>query len=344
MAVKTLQQLRADITNESQKVDNDSISPTDVFGIDRDVLDSLYQILTSEYQQTLQGDTALNIAVDQNEKRIKLAQTLRNILNITGETGEESVLKLFCNSDILRNPEILISKALTYLNSLEVRLKTNNTDRLILSQTQTTLKAPSGFPVLDATADSVQIFDGGGNILISRDNNGALYLLRRKGGSVVPILSASENNFTLYSSNTSNTPLLTVTDTSVTIHDSNGNGMFNITQTANGTNFMIFRGASTKPFATYDAATNSFTLFGNNLSDNAVKLIEQQGGAATIYYGIGNVEMFRHEIVGGVAGYSVSNAFGNGVLRSAIFKGTTAQWNALTADVKSTYFSAILID
>ena len=344
MAAKTLQQLRADITTESQKVDNDSISPTDVFGIDRDVLDSLYQILTSEYQQTLQGDTALNITVDQNEKRIELAQTLRNILNITGETGEESVLKLFCNSDMLRNPEILISKALNYLNALEVRLKTNNTDRLILSQTQTTLKAPSGSSVLDATANSVQIFDGGGNILISRDNNGALSLLRRKGGSVVPILSASENNFTLYSSNTSNAPLLTVTDTSVTLHDSNGTGIFNITQTVNGANFMICRGAGTKPFATYDAATNSFTLFGNNSSDNAVKLIEQQGDVATIYYGLYNVEMFRHERVGGVAGYSVSNAFGNGVLRSAVFKGTTAQWNALTPEVQRTYFTAILVD
>ena len=344
MAAKTLQQLRADITTESQKVDNDSISPTDVFGIDRDVLDSLYQILTSEYQQTLQGDTALNITVDQNEKRIELAQTLRNILNITGETGEESVLKLFCNSDMLRNPEILISKALNYLNALEVRLKTNNTDRLILSQTQTTLKAPSGYPVLDATANSVQIFDGGGNILISRDNNGELSLLRRKGGSVVYILSASENNFTLYSSNTSHAPLLTVTDTSVTLHDSNGTGIFNITQTVNGTNFMICRGADTKPFATYDAATNSFTLFGNNSSDNAVKLIEQQGDVATIYYGTGNVEMFRHERVGGVAGYSVSNAFGNGVLRSAVFKGTTAQWNALTPEVQRTYFTAILVD
>lgn len=344
MAAKTLQQLRADITTESQKVDNNSISPTDVFGIDRDVLDSLYQILTSEYQPTLQGDEPQNIAVDQNEKRIKLAQTLRNILNITGETGEESVLKLFCNSDILRNPEILISKALNYLNALEVRLKTNNTDRLILSQTQTTLKAPSGFPVLDATTNSVQIFDGEGNILISRDNNGALYLLRRKGGSTVPILSVSENNFTLYSSNTPNTQLLTVTDTSVTLHDNNGTGIFNINQTVNGTNFMICRGAGAKPFAVYDAATNNFTLSGNNLSDNAVKLIEQQGGVATRYYGIGNVEMFRHEIVGGVAGYSVSNAFGNGVLRSAIFKGTTAQWNALTPDVRSTYFTAILID
>ena len=344
MAVKTLQQLRADITNESQKVGDGSITPTDVFGIDRDVLDSLYQILTSEYQPTLQGDEPQNITVDQNEKRIKLAKTLRNILNVAGETGEESVLKLFCNSDILRNPEILISKALNYLNALEVRLKTNNTDRLILSQTQTMLKAPSGSSVLDATANSVQIFDGGGNILISRDNNGALNLLRRKGSDIVPILSASENSFTLYSSNTSGSPLLTVTDTSVTLYDNNGTGIFNITQTVNGTNFMICRGADTKPFAAYDAATNSFTLFGNNLSDNAVKLIEQQGNVATIYYGIGNVEMFRHERVGGVAGYSVSNAFGNGVLRSAIFKGTTAQWNALTPDVRSTYFTAILVD
>ena len=344
MAAKTLQQLRADITTESQKVDNNSITPTDVFGTDRDVVDSLYQILTSEYQPTLQGDEPQNITVDQNEKRIKLAQTLRNILNVTGETGEDSVLKLFCNSDILRNPEILISKALNYLNALEVRLKTNNTDRLILSQTQTTLKAPSGSPVLDATANSVQIFDGGGKMLISRDNNGVLYLLRRKGSSIMPILSASENNFTLYSSNTSNAPLLTATDTSVTLYDNNGAVMFNITQTVNGTNFVIYRGASTKPFATYDAATNRFTLFGNNLSDNAVKLIEQQGNVATIYYGIGNVEMFRHEIVGGAAGYSVSNAFGNGVLRSAIFKGTTAQWNALTPDVQSTYFTAILVD
>ena len=223
-------------------------------------------------------------------------------------------------------------------------MKTNDTDRLILSQTQTMLKAPSGSPVLDATANSVQIFDGGGNMLISRDNNGVLYLLRRKGSSVDPILSASENNFTLYSSNTSNSQLLTVTDTSVTLYDNNGTSIFNITQTVNGTNFVIYRGASTKPFATYDAATNSFTLFGNNLSDNAVKLIEQRGDVATIYYGIGNVEMFRHEIVGGAAGYSVSNAFGNGVLRSAIFKGTSAQWNALTPDVQRTYFTAILVD
>ena len=344
MAVKTLQQLRADITTESQKVDNNSITPTDVFGTDRDVVDSLYQILTSEYQPTLQGDEPQNITVDQNEKRIKLAKTLRNILNIAGETGEESVLKLFCNSDILRNPEILISKALNYLNALEVRLKTNNTDRLILSQTQTTLKAPSGSPVLDATANSVQIFDGGGNMLISRDNNGVLSLFRRKGSSVVPILSASENSFTLYSSNTSHSPLLTVTDTSVTLHDYLGAPLVRAEQTANGTDFQIFRQGGSKPFASFDSATNSFVLYGNESGGTAAKLVEQNGNTATIYYGIDNIEMFRHERVGGAAGYSVSNAFGNGVLRSAIFKGTTAQWNALTPEVQSTYFTAILID
>lgn len=344
MAVKTLQQLRADITNESQKVDDGSITPTDVFGTDRDVVDSLYQILTSEYQKTLQGDSALNITVDQNEQRIKLAQTLRNILNVAGETGEESVLQLFCNSDILRNPEILISKTLTYLNALEVRLKTNNTDRLILSQTRTMLNAPSGSPVLDATADSVYIFDGGGNILISRDNNGALSLFRRKGSSVNPILSASENNFMLCSPNTSNTSILTVTDTSVTLHDYLGAPLVRAEQTANGTDFQIFRQAGTKPFVSFNSAANSFVLSGNESGGTATKLVEQNGDTATIYYGIGNVEMFRHEIVGGATGYSVSNAFGNGVLRSAVFKGTTAQWNALTPDVQSTYFTAILID
>ena len=345
MAVKTLQQLRADITNESQKVDDGSITPIDVFGIDRDVLDSLYQILTSEYQPTLQGDEPQNITVDQNEKRIKLAKTLRNILSIAGETGEESVLQLFCNSDISRNPEILISKALNYLNALEVRLKTNNTDRLILSQTKTTLKAPSGSTVLDATANSVQIFDGGGNMLISRDNNGVLNLLRRKGGRTVPMLSASENNFTLYSSNTSHSPLLTVTDTSVTLHDYLGAPLVRAEQTANGTNFQIFRQGGSKPFVSFDSAANSFVLYGNESGGTAAKLVEQNGNTATIYYGIDNIEMFRHERTGGgVAGYSVSNAFGNGVLRSAIFKGTTAQWNALTPEVKSTYFTAILVD
>ena len=344
MAVKTLQQLRADITNESQKVDDGSITPTDVFGTDRDVVDSLYQILTSGYQPTLQGDEPQNITVDQNEQRIKLAKTLRNILNIAGEAGDGSVLQLFCNSDISRNPEILISKALNYLNALEVRLKTNDTDRLILSQTQTTLNAPSGSPVLDATANSVQIFDGGGNILISRDNNGALYLLRRKGGSTMLMLSASENNFTLYSPNTSNTPLLTVTDTSVTLHDYLGAPLVRAEQTANGTNFQIFRQGGSKPFVSFDSATNSFVLYGNESGGTAAKLVEQNGDTATIYYGIGNVEMFRHERVGGVAGYSVSNAFGNGVLRSAIFKGTTAQWNALTPEARSTYFTAILVD
>ena len=345
MAVKTLQQLRADITNESQKVDDGSITPTDVFGTDRDVVDSLYQILTSGYQPTLQGDEPQNITVDQNEKRIKLAKTLRNILNVTGETGDGSVLQLFCNSDILRPPEILISKALNYLNALEVRLKTNNTDRLILSQTQTTLKAPSGSSVLDATANSVQIFDGGGNMLISRDSNGVLYLLRRKGSSSVPILSASENNFTLYSSNTSNTPLLTVTDTSVTLHDYLGAPLVRAEQTANGTDFQIFRQGGSKPFVSFDSATNSFVLYGNESGGTAAKLVEQNGNTATIYYGIDNIEIFRHERAGGgAAGCSVSNAFGNGVLRSAIFKGTTAQWNALTPEVQRTYFTAILID
>ena len=345
MAVKTLQQLRADITNESQKVDDGSITPTDVFGTDRDVVDSLYQILTSEYQPTLQGDEPQNITVDQNEKRIKLAKTLRNILNIAGEAGDGSVLQLFCNSDIQRTPELFISKALIFLNALEVRLKTNNTDRLILSQTQTTLKAPSGFPVLDATADSVQIFDGGGKVLISRDNNGVLSLLRRKGSSIVPILSASENNFTLYSSNTSNSPLLTVTDTSVTLHDYLGAPLVRAEQTANGTNFQIFRQGGSKPFVSFDSATNNFVLYGNESGGTAAKLVEQNGNTATIYYGIDNIEIFRHERTGGgAAGYSVSNAFGNGVLRSAIFKGTTAQWNALTPEVRSTYFTAILVD
>ena len=344
MAVKTLQQLRADITNESQKVDDGSITPTDVFGTDRDVVDSLYQILTSEYQPTLQGDEPQNITVDQNEKRIKLAKTLRNILNITGETGEESVLRLFCNSNTQRTPEILISKTLSYLNALEVRLRTNNTDRLILSQTQTTLNAPSGSTVLDATANSVQIFDGGGNMLISRDSNGGLSLSRKKGSSTVPILSAEENDFTLYSSNTSNTPILTVTDTSVTLHDYLGAPLVRAEQTANGTDFQIFRQGGSKPFASFDSATNSFVLSGNESGGTAAKLVEQNGNTATIYYGIDNIEMFRHERTGGATGYIVSNAFGNGVLRSAIFKGTTAQWNALTADVKSTYFTAILID
>ena len=345
MAVKTLQQLRADITNESQKVDDGSITPTDVFGTDRDVVDSLYQILTSEYQPTLQGDEPQNITVDQNEKRIKLAQTLRNILNITGEAGDGSVLQLFCNSDIQRTPELFISKALIFLNALEVRLKTNNTDRLILSQTQTTLKAPSGSSVLDATANSVQILDGGGNMLISRDNNGVFYLLRRKGSSTVPILSASENNFTLYSSNTSNTPLLTVTDTSVTLHDYLGAPLVRAEQTANGTDFRLYRQGGNRPFVSFDSATNSFVLYGNESGGTAAKLVEQNGNTATIYYGIDNIEIFRHERTGGgAAGYSVSNAFGNGVLRSAVFKGTTAQWNALTPEVKSTYFTAILVD
>lgn len=345
MAVKTLQQLRADITNESQKVDDGSITPTDVFGTDRDVVDSLYQILTSGYQPTLQGDEPQNITVDQNEQRIKLAKTLRNILNIAGEAGDGSVLRLFCNSDILRTPEFFISKALIFLNALEVHLKTGNTDRLVLTSGQTTLKSPSGSPVLDATANSVQIYDGGGNILISRGSNGVLNLLRKQGGSIVPILSASENNFTLCSSNTSNTALLTVTNTSVTLHDYLGAPLVRAEQTANGTDFRLYRQGGNRPFVSFDSATNSFVLYGNESGGTAAKLVEQNGDTATIYYGIGNIEMFRHErTVGGAAGYSVSNAFGNGVLRSAIFKGTTAQWNALTPGVRSTYFTAILVD
>ena len=294
--------------------------------------------------KTLQGDEPQNITVDQNEKRIKLAQTLRNILNITGGVGEESALRLFCNSDILRNPEIFISKALIYLNALEVRLKTGNVDRLVLTSAQTALKSQSGASVLDATGNNIQIFDGGGNILVSRDNNGALDLLRRKENNITPTLSARENDFTLYNSNASHSPLLSSTDKIFTLHDHAGGQLFRVEQTENGTDFRIFRQGSTKPFAIFDSSTNTFRLFGNEAGGNATKLIEQQNDLATIYYGIGNTEIFRHERVGEAIGYSVSNAFGNGVLRSAIFKGTTAQWNALTPDVKSTYCTAILID
>ena len=343
MAVKTLQQLRADITNESQKVDDGSITPTDVFGIDRDVLDSLYQILTTEYQPTLQGDEPQNITVDQNEKRIKLAQTLRNIINITGVAGDESVLQLFCNSDIQRNPELSISKALLALRALEIRLKTNNIDRLVLTSGQTTLKSPSGSTVLDATENNIQIYDGGGNMLVSRDNDGNLYLFYKKNGSVSPLLSAQSGSVTLYNNNANHAPILSTTETTATIYNHNGNPVMQSTTTANGISFAILRD-NLKPFAGYDPATNTFTIYGNNKTGGVCKLVEQISDTSCSYYGITDTEIFRHERNGAALGFQVNNSFAKAVYNSVVFKGTTAAWNALASGDKDKYESVILID
>ena len=67
MAAKTLQQLQSDIEAQRIKVDEGSITPDDVFGIDRDIVDSLDDKLT------LSGSTDGNITVDQVNKRINLA-------------------------------------------------------------------------------------------------------------------------------------------------------------------------------------------------------------------------------------------------------------------------------
>ena len=344
MAVKTLQQLRADITNESQKVDDGSITPTDVFGIDRDVLDSLYQILTTEYQPTLQGDEPQNITVDQNEKRIKLAQTLRNIINITGVAGDESVLQLFCNSDIQRNPELFISKALLALRALEIRLKTNNIDRLVLNSTGVSLNAAGGNPILYATANEINIFDAtSGNPLITRDNNGNLSLFYKKNGSVSYLLSTYSGSVTLYNNNANHTPILSTTETTAIIYDHNGNPVMQSTTTANGISFAILRD-NLKPFAGYDPATNTFTIYGNNKTGGVRKLVEQISDTSCSYYGIADIEIFRHERNGEASGFQVNNSFAKAVYNSVVFKGTTAAWNALASGDKGKYESVILID
>lgn len=343
MAVKTLQQLRADITNESQKVDDGSITPTDVFGIDRDVLDSLYQILTTEYQPTLQGDEPQNITVDQNEKRIKLAQTLRNIINITGVAGDESVLQLFCNADYQRNPELSISKALLVLRALEIRLKTNNIDRLVLNSTGVSLNAAGGNPILYAIENEINIFDASATPLITRNNDGNLYLFYKKNGSVNPLLSAQPGSVTLYNNNASHTPILSTTDTIATIYNHNGNPVMQLTTTANGISFQIFRD-NLKPFADYNPATNTFTIYGNNKTGGVCKLVEQISDTSCSYYGITGTEIFRHERNGAAYGFQVNNSFAKAVYNSVVFKGTTAAWNALASGDKEKYESVILID
>ena len=344
MAVKTLQQLRADITNESQKVDDGSITPTDVFGIDRDVLDSLYQILTTEYQPTLQGDEPQNITVDQNEKRIKLAQTLRNILNITGVAGDESVLKLFCDADYQRDPELYISKALLVLRALEIRLKTNNIDRLVLDSTGVSLNAAGGNSILYATANEINIFDAtSGNPLITRNNDGNLSLFYKKNGSVNPLLSAQSGSVTLYNNNANHAPILSTTETIATIYNHNGNPVMRSTTTANGISFTILRD-NLKPFAGYDPATNTFTIYGNNKTGGVRKLVEQISDTSCSYYGITDTEIFRHERNGEASGFQVNNSFAKAVYNSVVFKGTTAAWNALASGDKDKYESVILID
>ena len=343
MAVKTLQQLRADITNESQKVDDGSITPTDVFGIDRDVVDSLYQILTTEYQPTLQGDEPQNITVDQNEKRIKLAQTLRNILNITGEAGDESVLKLFCDADYQRDPELSISKALLALHALEIRLKTKNIDRLVLDSTGVSLNAAGGNPILYATANEINIFDAtSGCPLIVRNNDGNLSLFYKKNGSVSPLLSAWSGDVTLYN-NTNHAPILSTTETIATIYNHNGNPVMQSTTTANGISFEILRD-NLKPLAGYNPATNTFTIYGNNKTGGVCKLVEQTSDTSCSYYGITGTEIFRHERNGAAYGFQVNNSFAKAVYNSVVFKGTTAAWNALASGDKDKYESVILID
>lgn len=344
MAVKTLQQLRADITNESQKVDDGSITPTDVFGIDRDVVDSLYQILTTEYQPTLQGDEPQNITVDQNEKRIKLAKTLRNILNITGEAGDESVLKLFCNADYQRDPELSISKALLALRALEIRLKTKNIDRLVLDSTGVSLNAAGGNPILYATANEINIFDAtsSANPLIMRNNDGNLYLFYKKNGSISPLLSAQSGDVTLYN-NTNHAPILSTTETRATIYNHNGNPVMLSTTTDNGISFEILRD-DLKPLADYNPATNTFTIYGNNKTGGVCKLVEQTSNTSCSYYGITDTEIFRHERNGAAYGFQVNNSFAKAVYNSVVFKGTTAAWNALASGDKDKYESVILID
>lgn len=343
MAVKTLQQLRADITNESQKVDDGSITPTDVFGIDRDVVDSLYQILTTEYQPTLQGDEPQNITVDQNEKRIKLAQTLRNILNITGKAGDESVLKLFCDADYQRDPELSISKALLALRALEIRLKTKNIDRLVLDSTGVSLNAAGGNPILYATANEINIFDAtSGNPLITRNNDGNLSLFYKKNGSISPLLSAQSGDVTLHN-NTNHAPILSTTETRATIYNHNGNPVMQSTTTANGISFVILRD-NLKPLADYNPATNTFTIYGNNKTGGVCKLVEQTSNTSCSYYGITDTEIFRHERNGAAYGFQVNNSFAKAVYNSVVFKGTTAAWNALASGDKDKYESVILID
>lgn len=343
MAVKTLQQLRADIANESQKVDDGSITPTDVFGIDRDVVDSLYQILTTEYQPALQGDEPQNITVDQNKKRIKLAQTLRNILNITGEAGDESVLKLFCNADYQRDPELSISKALLALRALEIRLKTKNIDRLVLDSTGVSLNAAGGNPILYATANEINIFDANsGNPLITRNNDGNLSLFYKKNGSISPLLSAQSGDVTLYN-NTNHAPILSTTETIATIYNHNGNPVMQSRTTANGISFEILRD-NLKPLAVYNPATNTFTIYGNNKTGGVCKLVEQTSNTSCSYYGITDTEIFRHERNGADYGFQVNNSFAKAVYNSVVFKGTTAAWNALASGDKDKYESVILID
>ena len=337
MAVKTLQQLQSDIEAQRIKVDEGSITPDDVFGIDRDIVDSLDDKLT------LSGSTDGNITVDQSNKRINLAQVLKNITSIQGVAGGTNI-NVFCDADYQRDPELFISKALLALRALEIRLKTNNIDRLVLNSTGVSLNAAGGNSILYATANEINIFDAtSGNPLITRNNDGNLSLFFKKNGSISPLLSTQSGSVTLYSNNANRAPMLATTETTATIYNHNGNPVMQSTTTANGISFAILRD-NLKPFANYDPATNTFTIYGNNKTGGVRKLVEQISDTSCSYYGITDTEIFRHERNGEVTGFQVNNSFAKAVYNSVVFKGTTAAWNALTASDKDKYESVILID
>ena len=343
MAVKTIQQLKEDITTQSQKVANDSVTPTDVFGIDRDVLDSLFNILLTEYQLTLQGDTDGNITVDQNEKKVKLAQTLRNMIQILGQAGNESSLKIFCNADWQRDPEIYLSKALVKLRALDIRLTVNAIDRLILSATQTKLLGQNGSPVIEATNDSINIYDAqSGMLLVSRDNNGKLQIFSKKNGNIRPFLSQSENSLDLYNANTSQLPFLSVTNTDFSLFDYNGVALIKSTQSANGNIFSILRG-SANPVINFNPATDVFTLYGNG-NTTPVKIIEQTSDTSMVYYSIGGVALLTITMSGGNLGYAPNHEFARAMYKEISFTGTQSQWDALTTAQQSNYEHVSIID
>ena len=337
MAVKTLQQLQSDIEAQRIKVDEGSITPTDVFGIDRDIVDTLDDKLT------LSGSTDGNITVDQANRRINLSQTLKNITSVQGTTGGTN-MNIFCDADYQRDPELFISKALLVLRALEIRLKTNNTDRLVLNSSGVSLNAAGGNSILYASANEINIFDASsGSPLIRRDNDGNLSLFFKKNGSISPFLSARSGSVTLYNNNANHMQILETTETTATIYNHNGNPIMQSTTTANGISFAILRDIS-KPFANYDPATNTFTIFGNDKTGGVRKLIEQISETSCAYYGIGDIEIFRHGRDGAAYGFQVNNSFAKAVYNSVVFKGTTAAWNALAANDKDKYESVILID
>ena len=331
MAIKDLTVLRTELNAQSQKTAEESITPSDVFGNGGvDVVDSLEAkidnatlSLEQAKQDVLRGSVNGNITIDQSEKRVNLSEQLTAISRIMGKTGQTST-SFFCDDVIARNPEMRISKDLIELFSLALDIRINGYSRLKLDATTTRISSPAGQVVLDATTNDVMLGDGSGAPVITRDNGGVFSIFRKMGGSLNPVAN--------------------VTPTATTFFDHENNPLLQVSTTQNGNDFFLFREDGTKAVIRYSSSTNTLTLFGNDSGGAPRKLIEATP-TSTTYYGLTDNEyMIKHEIVNGASGYQINKRLAYATVSKVIFKGTTAQWNALAQSEKDEYYTAILVD